>query len=198
MQYCQTSVQYLGFTLSHGQRSMTTDRVKAVTSVPKPTTQKEMLSFLGMVNYCRQWIPDCSFHDHILRECCKKDKPPRILWSTEMTASFNALKGALTSAPCLGLPDYHLPFHLYVTENGTTCAGVLAQEHGCGYRPVAFYSKVLPAVVQGMPACLRAVAACSIMIRDCEKLTLSHDTILHTNHQVTTILANITTQHMTA
>uniref|UniRef100_A0AAX7U003 ribonuclease H n=1 Tax=Astatotilapia calliptera TaxID=8154 RepID=A0AAX7U003_ASTCA len=84
MQYCQTSVQYLGFTLSHGQRSMTTDRVKAVTSVPKPTTQKEMLSFLGMVNYCRQWIPDCSFHDHILRECCKKDKPPRILWSTEM------------------------------------------------------------------------------------------------------------------
>ncbi|XP_039897492.1 protein NYNRIN-like isoform X2 [Simochromis diagramma] len=198
MQYCQTSVQYLGFTLSHGKRSMTADRVKAVTSVPRPTTQKEMLSFLGMVNYCRQWIPDCSFHDHILRDCCKKDKPPRILWSTEMTASFNALKGALTSAPCLGLPDYHLPFHLYVTENGTTCTGVLAQEHGSGYRPVAFYSKVLPAVVQGMPACLRAVAACSIMIRDCEKLTLSHDTILHTNHQVTTILANITTQHMTA
>uniref|UniRef100_A0A3P9BH57 Reverse transcriptase/retrotransposon-derived protein RNase H-like domain-containing protein n=1 Tax=Maylandia zebra TaxID=106582 RepID=A0A3P9BH57_9CICH len=89
----------------------------------------------------------------------------------EMTASFNALKGALTSAPCLGLPDYHLPFHLYVTENGTTCTGVLAQEHGSGYRPVAFYSKVLPVVVQGMPACLRAVAACSIMIRDCEKIT---------------------------
>uniref|UniRef100_A0A3P9BPN9 Reverse transcriptase/retrotransposon-derived protein RNase H-like domain-containing protein n=1 Tax=Maylandia zebra TaxID=106582 RepID=A0A3P9BPN9_9CICH len=124
-----------------------------------------------MVNYCRQWIPDCSFHDHILRECCKKDKLPRILWSTEMTASFNALQGALTSAPCLGLPDYHLPFHLYVTENGTTCTGVLAQEHGSGYRPVAFYSKVLPAVVQGMPACLRAVAACSIMIRDLKQCT---------------------------
>uniref|UniRef100_A0AAX7ULX2 ribonuclease H n=1 Tax=Astatotilapia calliptera TaxID=8154 RepID=A0AAX7ULX2_ASTCA len=30
MQYCQTSVQYLGFTLSHGKRSMTADRVKAL------------------------------------------------------------------------------------------------------------------------------------------------------------------------
>ncbi|XP_039889626.1 uncharacterized protein LOC120734726 [Simochromis diagramma] len=34
MQYCQTSVQYLGFTLSHGQRSMTTDRVKSCDLCP--------------------------------------------------------------------------------------------------------------------------------------------------------------------
>lgn len=153
MQYCQTYVQYLGFTLSHGKRSMTADRVKAVTSVPRPTTQKEMLSLLGMVNYCRQWIPDCSFHDHILRDCCKKRQASSNTVVQRNDCLFKCIKGSAD-----------LP-----------------------------HSKVLPV---GMPACLRGVAACAIMIRDCEKLTLSHDTILHTNHEVTTIVADTTTQHM--
>lgn len=198
LQYCLPQVNYLGFLLSHGSRTLTPDRVTAIQAVPPPQTPKEMMSFLGLVNYCRQWIPDCSHHDSVLRSACKKDSPPQVQWTPQMSDSFQQLKDSLCSAPSLGLPDYALPFHLYVTENGTTCAAVLAQDHGGGYRPTAYLSKTLPAVVQGMPVCLRAVAACAMMVQDACRMTLSHTLILHTTHQVNTILHNCTTQHMTA
>ncbi|KAI5103031.1 hypothetical protein C0J45_6612 [Silurus meridionalis] len=88
-------------------------------------------------------------------------------------------------APTLGLPNYSLPFHLYVA----TQPGVLAQEHGGGMRPCAFLSKSLDSVAQGLPACLRAVASCALMVTDAEKIVLSHPLILHTSHQAAELFA---------
>ncbi|XP_060785264.1 uncharacterized protein LOC132891574 [Neoarius graeffei] len=65
-------------------------------------------------------------------------------------------------------------------------------------RPCAFLSKTLDTVAQGLPACLRAVAACALMVLDAEKLVLSHPLILHSSHQVKQVLQNLQTQHMTA
>ncbi|XP_046707117.1 uncharacterized protein LOC124387066 [Silurus meridionalis] len=50
-------------------------------------------------------------------------------------------------------------------------------------RPCAFLSKSLDSVAQGLPACLRAVASCALMVTDAEKIVLSHPLILHTSHQ---------------
>uniref|UniRef100_A0AAR2J8D9 Uncharacterized protein n=1 Tax=Pygocentrus nattereri TaxID=42514 RepID=A0AAR2J8D9_PYGNA len=53
-------------------------------------------------------------------------------------------------------------------------ADVLAQEHGGNYRPVAYLSKTLDLVIQCMPACLGAVAACALMVSDAEKLAFMY------------------------
>ncbi|KAL7869614.1 hypothetical protein AOLI_G00136020 [Acnodon oligacanthus] len=95
-----------------------------------------------------------------LATCGFKVSPTKLQWCKPSATYLGTLKAALSSAPALGLPNYGLPFHLYVSENYTTAAGVLAQEHGGNYRPVAYLSKSLDLVVQGMPSCLRAVAAC--------------------------------------
>lgn len=75
--------------------------------------------------------------------------------------------------------------------------GVLAQEHGRSYRPVAYLSETLDAVVQGMPACLQALAASALLVSDAEKIVLSYPLTLHP-YQVIAILNNLQTQHMTA
>lgn len=49
-----------------------------------------------------------------------------------------------------------------------------------------------------MPACLHGVAAAAPMIMDTKKIVLHHSLILHTSHQVTTVLNNIQTQYMMA
>ncbi|XP_053577013.1 uncharacterized protein LOC128666435 [Bombina bombina] len=158
-----------------------------------------MLTFLGMINYCRQWIPECSHHDSILRQATKGDSPEHIQWTTDMTKSYIALKTSIISAPALGLPDYCKPFHLYARDNCKTMAAVCAQEHGGGnMRPVAFFSKVVPIPVQGMPACLRALAACAMAVEMVETITLGHPIVLHTSHQVLHLVKNVTTQHMTS
>uniref|UniRef100_A0A3P8SVS2 Reverse transcriptase/retrotransposon-derived protein RNase H-like domain-containing protein n=1 Tax=Amphiprion percula TaxID=161767 RepID=A0A3P8SVS2_AMPPE len=114
-----------------------------------------------------------------------------------MKQAFRHIKYLLCTAPALGLPDYKLPFHLYVAESGLVASAVLAQTHGDKLRPVAYYSKTLPLIVQGMVLCLRAVAAAAIMVQKAQTIVLGHPLTLHTTHSVNIILLNITTQHMT-
>uniref|UniRef100_A0A3Q1I2N3 Reverse transcriptase/retrotransposon-derived protein RNase H-like domain-containing protein n=1 Tax=Acanthochromis polyacanthus TaxID=80966 RepID=A0A3Q1I2N3_9TELE len=72
------------------------------------------------------------------------------LKKNEMKQAFRHIKYLLCTAPALGLPDYKLTFHLYVAENGLVASAVLAQTHGDKLRPVAYYFKTLPLIVQGM------------------------------------------------
>uniref|UniRef100_A0A8C5M0Y9 Gypsy retrotransposon integrase-like protein 1 n=1 Tax=Leptobrachium leishanense TaxID=445787 RepID=A0A8C5M0Y9_9ANUR len=198
MQWCQTQVEYLGFVLRQGERSISQKRVQSVTGLVNPKTKKDMLSFLGMINYCRQWIPDCSYYDNILRQATLLGKSNMITWSNEMLNAFKVLRNAMMTSPALGLPDYVLPFHLFARDNCKTMAGVLTQEHGGRLRPVAFFSKILPVTVQGMPACLRALAACTMPVSMASQYTLGYETHLHTTHDVLSLLKGIHTQHMSS
>lgn len=115
-----------------------------------------------------------------------------------MYTAHDALKAALVRSPALGLPDYKKDFHVYARDNCKTMAGVLAQEHGGRIRPVAFFSKILPVAVQGMPACLRALAASAMIVEMSTPLTLGNSTILHTTHDVKGLMNKVHTQHMSA
>lgn len=107
MQYFQETVQYLGFTLKQGTHTLSDQHIQAILRLPHPYTKKDMLSFPGMVNYCRQWIPDCSYYENILRQCSKVEAPDLIQWNPELINAYKTLKGfSLVSAPSLGLPDY--------------------------------------------------------------------------------------------
>ncbi|RXN05992.1 endogenous retrovirus group K member 18 Pol -like protein [Labeo rohita] len=97
---------------------------------------------------------------------------------------FAALKKAITTAPSLGLPSFQKEFHLHVRETEGVAMGVLLQQHGSTYRPVAYLSKKLDNVAAGMPACLRAVSAAAIVVQMAEKIVLSHPMIVYTSHQV--------------
>uniref|UniRef100_A0A8C5MKW3 Gypsy retrotransposon integrase-like protein 1 n=1 Tax=Leptobrachium leishanense TaxID=445787 RepID=A0A8C5MKW3_9ANUR len=197
LQWCLPQVEYLGFILRQGERSISQKRIQSLAGLVTPQTQKEMLSFLGMINYCRQWIPDCSYYDNILRQSTLGTNQ-RITWSEEMRRAYLTLQQSLMTSPSLGLPDYALPFHLFSRDNCKTMAGVLTQEHGGRLRPVAFFSKTMPLQVQGMPSCLRSLAACAMAVSMSTPLTLGNRTHLHTSHDVLSLLKQIHTQHMSA
>uniref|UniRef100_A0A8D3B692 Reverse transcriptase/retrotransposon-derived protein RNase H-like domain-containing protein n=1 Tax=Scophthalmus maximus TaxID=52904 RepID=A0A8D3B692_SCOMX len=103
-----------------------------------------------------------------------------------MRHGFHHIKYLLCTAPALGLPDYKQTFHLYVAEDGLVAS--LVQTHGDGLRPVAYYSKMLPFIVQGMVTCVRAVAAAAIMVEKAQTIVLGHSLVLHTSHLVNIIL----------
>lgn len=151
-----------------------------------------------MIGYCRHWIPDCSYYDHILRQTTGSDMPDCIKWSDEMCNAFVYLKIAMVTAPGLGFPEYGKMFHLFARDNCTTLAGVLDQEHGGKLRPIAFFSKMVLVQAQGMPASLRALASCAMVVVMATAFTLGHDTTLQTTHNVSILLKNIHTQHMSA
>ncbi|XP_019379430.1 PREDICTED: LOW QUALITY PROTEIN: uncharacterized protein LOC109302324 [Gavialis gangeticus] len=54
LQFCQTSVTYLWYTISHGTHHLSPDCLSAVLSLPYPQTKHQLHGFLGAANYCRQ------------------------------------------------------------------------------------------------------------------------------------------------
>lgn len=122
-----------------GLHAISTDRVQMIRKMRSPQ------SFLGLVNYCRSWIPDCALHDRHLRGLIDHKTPPNtpLNWSAEAEEHFTALKAAITLAPALVLTDYSKLFHLHAREKEGegVAVGVLLQQHGSTYRPVAYLSK---------------------------------------------------------
>lgn len=111
LQYCQEPAQYIGFTLTKGTLNVSQSRIHAILGLTCPVTKKDMLSFLGMINYFRQWIPDCSHYDHIRGTAVLTIKVGDcICWDQELTDAYQTLKSSLVSSPALGLADYKINF----------------------------------------------------------------------------------------
>ncbi len=63
---------YLGHIISPGLKAISAERM-------------QLQSFLGLVNYCHAWIPDCAYHDEGLRCLIQHGMGPRdsLNWTSE-------------------------------------------------------------------------------------------------------------------
>jgi len=198
LQFCQEEVKYLGHILKGDTRRISPERIAAILNLPKPTTAKQMRSFLGVTGYCRQWIPDYAALVRPLVDIGSANAPSPLAWTQNADKAFVTLKQALSSAPALGLPNYEKPFHLYACERQGFAQSVLTQKHGNKLRPVAYYSTKLDPVAQGFPSCLKAVAAASLAVQATEALVAGNTLILLVPHAVTAVLLKTKTQHLSA
>uniref|UniRef100_A0A8D3DZV7 Reverse transcriptase/retrotransposon-derived protein RNase H-like domain-containing protein n=1 Tax=Scophthalmus maximus TaxID=52904 RepID=A0A8D3DZV7_SCOMX len=147
-----------------------------------------------MSNYCRHGIHDYASMDSVLRSATLLSAPSSVQWIECMHKAFCDLKQALTSAPALGLPDYHQPFHLHVHEKDGYASGILVQKHGSHYRHVTCSSSRLPPVALGMVGCLRSVSDIGTMIDKSSPIVLGQYCVIHVPHAVLQILNTSTTQ----
>lgn len=106
LQFAQKQVTYLGHVITGEGKSLSPKRIAAIQSEPKPITKKQMMSFLGMTSYCRQWIPNYSEREVPLSSIVhgKVSAHDKLTWTPEAEKAFDDLKTSLTQAPTLGLP----------------------------------------------------------------------------------------------
>jgi hypothetical protein len=94
-------------------------------------------SFLGLVGFYHHFVKDFSTIAAPLNELTKKGVP--FSWGTLQDNAFNMLKGKLTHAPLLQLPDCNNTFELECDASGIGLGGVLLQES----KLVAYFGKKL-------------------------------------------------------
>ncbi|MBW0463614.1 hypothetical protein O181_003329 [Austropuccinia psidii MF-1] len=94
--------------------SLTIDQRKgeAVLQKPVPKNIKEMQSFLGFASYYRNHIKDFAHITSSLYKLCSKDVVYEI--TKERRDAYGRIKHELTNATVLILPDFELPFKLYI------------------------------------------------------------------------------------
>ncbi|KAJ1129224.1 hypothetical protein NDU88_007595 [Pleurodeles waltl] len=197
LQFCQKKVKYLGHQIEKGSRRIMKERITSVLQMSPPKTRREVRKFLGMVSYCRQWIPNFSTLAKPLLKLTQKDALDEIELKGDEMDAFIELKECMCRAPALGMPDYTKPFTLFCHERDACSLSVLTQAHGGINRPVAYFSATLDPVAAALPGCLRAVAAVGISLTQSEGIVMGHPLTVMVPHSVEILLTRSRTQHMT-
>ena len=148
--YGQPEVLYLGFYISGTSTRPDPKAVSCIDDYPRPTTVKQVQSFLGACNFFRAYIKDFAKRAAPLYALSKvksnKRRPTDISerWGEAQEQSFTALKKALASSPVLVQPDFTKPFYLHTDASGEAIGAVLTQDDDTGNpRAVGYASRVL-------------------------------------------------------
>lgn len=127
-----SKVKFLGHVVSGEGIQPDGDKVKLVKGWPVPTSVKDLRQFVGLAQYFRKFVQGFSTMIAPLTRLFKKDAV--FSWSKQCQEAFDQIKEALTSPPCLKLPDDSTPFTVICDACKYGIGAVLLQED----RPVAF------------------------------------------------------------
>lgn len=141
VQLAKQSVKLLGHIVGNGEIKPNPQKVEAISKFPAPRDPKEVLRFLGMVGFFREYIPLFGRLARPLYNLVKKDQEWR--WQDEEQAAFEALRQALLSNDVLMLPDWSKPFLIETDASYSGLGAVLLQEGNKGLRPIGFASRTL-------------------------------------------------------
>ena len=123
------------------------DKIQAIRDAPRPSTKRQIKSFLGLAGYYRRFIPNFSSIASPLTDLTKKNRPNSIKdWQDHNERAFQTLENRLTSSPILRLPVFQegKPFVLRTDASDIGLGAVLLQDfEGEGRLPIAYASKKL-------------------------------------------------------
>jgi hypothetical protein len=135
-------VRFLGHIVGTNGTRVDPAKVKAVQDWPVPRNVSEVRSFLGLATYFRRFIQGFAKLAGPLTNLTKQSVVWD--WSPVCQAAFDEVKWCLTHAPVLAMPDFSLPFEVWVDASVEGLGAVLLQDG----RPIAFESRrLIPAEV---------------------------------------------------
>lgn len=136
-------VVFLGHVVSrHGLQPdpRNTDKVR---SWPTPRNPTDVRAFVGLCLYYRRFVRDFAQRTAPLHHLTCKDV--HFQWTTECDAAFEYLKGVLSTAPVVTMPDFNIPFKGYTDASIEAVGAVLAQDKDGLERVVVYASQSLSA-----------------------------------------------------
>ena len=181
-----TEVQFLGHIVSQGSLKPDPKNLQPIRDATTPTTLTEVQSFLGMINYYNEFLPDLAAITEPLRELTRNGVP------FDMTAdrqkSFETLKKMVCTE--LKLAIFDPESHTIVTTDASNVGigGVLSQLQNCREVPVAFGHHTLDSRQRGYDTTEKETLAAVYFPEYWEKFLLGRHFTLRTDHQALTTL----------
>ena len=139
------SLEFLGHQVDqHGIRPLE-EKVDAVRHFPRPTSQRKLRQFLGLVNFYHRFIPGCArilqpLHN-MLTGSSKSDRC--LVWTPDAEAAFTQVKEALSNATLLVHPQSDAPTCIITDASDIAVGAVLQQQINSVWSPLAYFSRKL-------------------------------------------------------
>ena len=136
-----TEILFLGHIFSASGYRLSDDRKQYVQNIAVPTTVKQLKSFLGVVNYFREFIPNLSILSAPLTELTKGMKKGSLPWSDQAQSAFDQIKQAVLHAQALTWPNERDPLVLYTDASDVGVGAILVQLEDNVEKPISCFSK---------------------------------------------------------
>jgi len=140
-EFHESEVEFLGYVVTTEGIRADPAKIKALQEYPKPETVKQVQSFLGTINFNRQFIEGFSKMALPLTEITKKEIGYR--WGTPQENAFQQLKQACVSLPVLRTFEPGQPIRIETDASDTAMGACLRQQFDKKWHPIAYYSKKL-------------------------------------------------------
>ena len=185
-QFAQTSVQYLGHTLS-AEGISKGSKVEAIKLMPPPTDVSSLKSFLGSVQFYGKFIPNLSTLAKPLFRLTKKATTWK--WEQEEQSAFENLKSVLSSEQVLVHFNPSKPLGLACDASNVGIGAVLFHRYPDGSeRPIANVSKTLTAAERNYSQIHKEALAIIFGLRKFYQYLYGRRFILVTDHKPLTAL----------
>ena len=154
-------VTFLGHVINRNGIRKSPEFVEKVNNAKKPETVREMRKFLGLVNFQRKFVKNCSMLTAPLTKWTVGNKGKKIEWNDDMEQAFVTLKKEVVRDVLLSYPDYSegaSKMELFVDASGTGCGAYLMQRQQ-EYKVIAYASMTFSDTQRRYSATDRELAA---------------------------------------
>ncbi|KAI1686157.1 reverse transcriptase [Pyrenophora tritici-repentis] len=138
-EFHKTKVNFLGYVVGADGVQMSEEKIQVIKDWPTPTTVVQIQSFLGFLNFNRQFIKDFSDIAIPLTKLTRKDVPFK--WSKEAENAFQTLKKASIEPPCFRIFQAGHPLRFETDASDLALGGCASQLHEGKWHPIAYYSR---------------------------------------------------------
>ena len=135
------------------------EAVEAVLTWKTPKTDKQLMSFLGLANFYREFIKGYADKIYPMQQLMR-NKGKKFSWTDEAQVSFENIKREICEAPVLAMPTEMETFVLDTDASVVAISGKAHQEQGWNgrivLRPIGYGGKVLSDTERkyGAPSCV--------------------------------------------
>jgi hypothetical protein len=191
-EFAKPFVRFVGFIVGSGTVKPDNAKVEAILRLPRPTSQQQLKSFLGMMSYHRSFIPRFADIAKPLTDLTSvkfvKDMP----WSDVHDSAFLALKCALSSVTSFYVPRICALFILRVDASGFAISGCLYQRDddvvgnvvvtGDGEHPISFFSRKLNATQMAWSVIEREAYAVIESLKHFDHIVFGSQIVVYSDH----------------
>jgi len=188
---CRESVNFLGHIINSNGIMPLPKNLSGVMEFPIPSSVKQLRQLLGMVNFYRRHIPNCST---ISKPLSQQTGGKYVTWNQECQIAFETLKKALVDPKLLAFPDYSneaSPLELDVDASGIGAGAVLSQKQKGHNRPICFMSMTFSRAQQRYSTIERELAALRWAVKTLRPFLCNSKFIIFTDHQPLVYLQNM-------
>ena len=174
---------YLGYHVTREGVMPIPKKVEAIQALAVPKTCKQLLQFIGMINFYRDMWQKRS--ELLAPLTALTSKNVKYEWTDEHQKCFEAIKRVIGREVLLGYPDFNAPFEIHTDASKLQLGAVISQKG----KPIAFYSRKMNSAQQNYTTTEKELLSIVETLKEFRNILLGHQITVYTDHK------NLTYKH---